>query len=139
MEPENNRGCTLETEIKENDMNNSIYRFSLDLDSQDSQEYVTVRRGDTVKGLSVMLKESGTPYSITDDASAVLAAILSDGSYITEACTITEENRLEVVLPPELTADTGKHAACFILSEGNAALASPGFTICVEPRAAEDT
>lgn len=129
----------METEIKEDDMNNSIYRFSLDLNNQDSQEYVTVRQGDTVKGLSVMLKESGTPYSITDGASAVLAAILTDGSYISEACTITEENRLEVVLPPELTADTGKHAACFVLTEGSAALASPGFTICVDPKAAEET
>lgn len=117
-------------------MNNNIYRFSLDLDKQDSQVYVTVRQGDTVKKLSVLLKESGTPYSIADGTSAVLAAKKPDGSYIAASCTITD-NRLEIVLPAVFTATVGKLSACFRLTGSEAALASPPFTIYVDAPAAE--
>ena len=116
-------------------MNISYHRFSLDLNKQDSMEYVTVRRGDTAKGLSVMLTEGGTPYSITDGTAAVLAAKKSDGTYISENCTISD-NRIEVVLPATFTEEAGILAACFGLSEDEAALSSPPFTICVDEPAA---
>ena len=119
-------------------MNYNIQRFSLDLNSQDTQEYVIVRKGDTVKKLSVLLKESGTPYSITDGTEALLAAAKSDGTYMSESCTI-EGNRLEVVLPAAFTAAVGKRSACFVLTGSGAALTSPPFTIFVEAPAAEDT
>lgn len=117
-------------------MNVSTYRFSLDLDKQDSQEYVTVRQGDTAKCLSVLIKESGTPYIITDGTAAVLSAKKPDGTYITAECTITEENRIEVVLPASLTANVGTYPACFELSEDSAALTSPSFTIFVDDKPA---
>ena len=117
-------------------MNNAITRFSLDLDQQDSQVYVTVRKGDTAKGLSVMLKESGTPYSIAAGTTAVLAARKPDGTYINADCTITEENRIEVVLPATFTAAAGKLEACFGLSGDGAALSSPPFTVFVDEPAA---
>lgn len=116
-------------------MNISYYRFSLDLDKQDSQEYVTARQGDTAKGLSVLITESGTPYIITDGTAAVLAARKSDGSYIKADCTI-RDNRIEVVLPADFTAETGPLRACFGLSGGGAALSSPSFTIFVDDTAA---
>lgn len=119
-------------------MNNATYRFALDLDKQDSMEYVTVRRGDTVKGLSVLLKESGTPYSIADGTTAVLAAQKSDGSYISAECTITD-NRVEVVLPATFTETVGKLAACIRLTGSGAALTSPPFTIYVDEPAASET
>ena len=119
-------------------MNNNIYRFSLDLDKQDSQVYVTVRKGDTVKKLSALLKESGTPYSIAAGTSAVLAATKPDGTYTATSCTITD-NRLEVVLPAVFTATVGKLSACFRLTGSEAALTSPPFTIFVDEPAAEDT
>ncbi len=116
-------------------MNNSVSRFSLDLERQDSQVYVTVRQGDTVKKLSAMLKERGTPYSITDGTTATLAAKKSNGTDINAACTI-EDNRILVVLPAEFTEAAGKLNACFILSGSEAALTSPPFTILVDPKAA---
>lgn len=120
-------------------MNYNIHRFSLDLNGQDSMEYVSVRKGDTVKKLSVLLKESGTPYSITDGTTAVLAAEKADGTYMSESCTI-EGNRLEVVLPASFTAAGGRLTACFKLSDGNgAALTSPTFLINVYLPAAEET
>ena len=114
-------------------MNNSTYRFSLDLDKQDSQEYVTVRRGDTAKRLSVLITESGTPYIITDGTAAVLAARKADGSYISAACEIVD-NRIEVTLPATFTANVGRLTACFGLSGGQAALSSPSFTIFVDDK-----
>lgn len=120
-------------------MNKTITRFSLDLDKQDSQVYVTVRQGDTAKKLSVMLKESGTPYSIADGTAAVLAAQKPNGTYINASCTITEENRIEIVLPADFTATVGRHKACFRLTGNSAALTSPPFTIFVDAPAATVT
>lgn len=114
-------------------MNISYYRFSLDLDKQDLQEYVTVRRGDTAKGLSVLITESGTPYIIADGTAAVLAARKSDGTYINADCTI-KDNRIEIVLPASFTANVGRLTACFGLSGNSEALSSPSFTIFVDDK-----
>lgn len=116
-------------------MNTSYFRFTLDLDIQDSQVYVTVRQGDTAKGIAVLLSESGTPYSIADGVTAVLAARKSDGSYIYASCTI-ENNCISAVLPASFTAATGKLTACIRLTESSAALTSPPFTIFVDAPAA---
>jgi len=121
---------------KEDNMNYSTERFSLDLNDQDSQVYVTVRQGDTAKKLSVMLKESGTPYSIADGTAAVLAAQKPAGTYINASCTISAGNRLEIVLPAAFTETAGRHRACFVLTGNDAALTSPPFTIDVEAPAA---
>lgn len=117
-------------------MNISYHRFSLDLNSQDSQAYVHVRKGDTAKGLSVMLVESGTPYSIAAGTDAVLAARKPDGTYIYESCVIGEDNRITATLPSEITSAAGYLQACLRLTGGEAALVSPAFTICVEEPAA---
>ena len=116
-------------------MNSSITRIMLDLHKQDSMEYVTVRKGESARGLCVMLTESGTPYSIAEGTSAVLAAKKPDGTYIYEACTITD-NRISVVLPSTFTAAAGKLRACIRLTGDSAALVSPPFTIIVDDPAA---
>ena len=116
-------------------MNISVNRFSLDLNSQDSQVYVTVRQTDTAKGLSVMLTESGTPYIIAEGTTAVLAARKPDGAYIYESCTV-EDNRIMAVLPSSFTAAAGKLLACIRLTGSEAAITSPPFTIIVDEPAA---
>ncbi len=116
-------------------MTYSTTRIVLDLDKQDSMEYVTVRTGDTAKKLAVMLKESGTPYSIADGSAAVLAARKPDGTYIYGDCTITDDV-IEIVLPATFTAAAGTLAACIHLTESGAALASPMFAILVDDPAA---
>ena len=116
-------------------MNTSYYRFTLDLDKQDSQECVVVRQGDTAKGIAVLLSESGTPYGITEDVTAVLAAQKPDGTYIYANGTI-DDNCISVVLPAAFTAVVGILDACIRLSGTNAALATPPFTICVNAPAA---
>ena len=116
-------------------MNTSYYRSTLDLDKQDSMECMTVRHGDTAKGLAVLLSESGTPYSIADGTTAVLAAQKSDGSYIYAACTIAD-NCITCVLPATFTAAAGKLLSCIRLTDSSAALTTPPFTIWVDAPAA---
>lgn len=116
-------------------MNINYQRFTLDLDKQDSMEYVTVRKEDTAKGIAVLLSESGTPYTIADDVSAVLAAQKSDGAYIYADGTI-EDNCILVVLPASFTASVGKLNACIRLTDSSAALTTPPFTIYVDTPAA---
>ncbi len=120
-------------------MNNAITRFSLDLNEQDSQVYVTVRQFDTAKKLSVMLKEGGTPYRITDGVSTVLAARTPSGAYITKVCTVSEENRIETVLSHTFTEEAGKYNACFNLTSGSGMITSPPFTIFVDASAVDAT
>lgn len=116
-------------------MNSSITRFTLDLQKQDSMEYVAVRKGDTKRGVCVMLTESGTPYSITAGTNAVLAAQKPDGAFIYESCTV-EDNRITAVLPSSFTAAAGKLRACIRLTGSEAAITSPPFTIIVDEPAA---
>ena len=117
-------------------MNISYHRFSIDLCKQAVNEYVACRVGDTAIGLSVMLTESGTPYELTDDAEAVLAAKLPAGTY-TYAAGVIDDNRITVTLPAELTASAGAIKACFrITGSSEAAITTPSFTILVETPAA---
>lgn len=117
-------------------MNVSTEYITLDLRNQDSMTFVTVRQGDTAVRLSAMITESGTPYTIADGASAVLAAQKPDGTNISADCSVTEDNRVEVTLPATFTATIGKHTACFILSDNDGQLTTPPFTIYVDAAAA---
>ena len=120
-------------------MNTSYHRLTLDLNAQDSMEYVPVRKGDTAKGLSVRFAGSGTPYAISEGTTAVLAARKPDGTYIYADCTVNS-NTVTVTLPAALTAAAGMVPACIRMSGDGAALISPTFIICVtEPAAPAQT
>ncbi len=121
-------------------MNTSKQYIQLDLNGQSSMEYVEVRQGDTAKVVSARLTESGTPYELTDDVTAVLAARKPDGSYLYTPAA-QADNRLEATLPATFTAAVGMLRACFRLTgTDEAALITPEFTICVNaPAAPEET
>lgn len=112
-------------------MNPNTHYFTLDLDRQDSQVFVNVRKGDTAVRLSCLLRAGGSPYEITDGTTAVLAASLPSGTYTEAACTIAE-NRMEITLRAEHTANAGHIAAHFKLKERTSLLSSPQFTIVVD-------
>lgn len=116
-------------------MNNSVFRFTLDLHKQDSQVFVPVRKGDTAFKLSARITESGTPYELTDGASVVLAATCSDGSNKYGTATVTD-NRIEITLPANFVVKTDTLACCFQIGENSAALSTPPFTILVDDPAA---
>ena len=119
-------------------MNASRQHIALDLNGQGSMEYVNVRQGDTAKVVSAGLVESGIPYQLADDVTAVLAARAPDGTYSYAAATISE-NRIIVMIPASITAKAGMHSACFRLSGSNeAALITPTFAIVVNAPAAPE-
>lgn len=52
-------------------MNIAIHRISLDIHNTSSQTSISVKRGDTARGLHITLTENGKPYKIADGCSAV--------------------------------------------------------------------
>lgn len=116
-------------------MNNSVFRFTLDLHKQDTQVFVPVRKGDTAFKLSTLITESGNPYEIADGASVVLAATCSDGSNKYGTATVTD-NRIEIVLPAAFVAAADTLSCCFRITENSAVLSTPPFTILVDEPAA---
>ena len=121
-------------------MNASRQHIALDLNRQDSMEYVEVRQGDTAKVVSAGLTAGSVPYELTDDVTAVLAARKIGGTYAYANATVSE-NRIIVMIPAAITAAAGKYEACFHLSgSGSGSLSTPSFMICVnEPAAPEET
>ena len=112
-------------------MNISCHHFSLDLDRQSTMEYVHVRMGDTARGFSIGLMESGTPYEIGDETSAAIFAVLPDGTYMTDDCEISE-NRIVYTIPAAMTAAAGTVRCNLNLTESTAAICSPEFLIVVD-------
>lgn len=112
-------------------MNSHIIRFSLDLDRQDSQVYVNVRKGETAAKLSVSLTASGVPYNIAEGTTAVMKSTPTGGTYNEEACTISE-GRIEIELAAAHTQTAGRYHAYFELSGGEAVLPTPSFTVNVD-------
>lgn len=116
-------------------MNKHDFLFSLDIDRQDSQVYVNVRKGETAARLSVMLTGSCAPYSIADGATAKLYTEKPDGTYRETACTLAD-GKITVPLGAEHTETAGRYRAYFVLTGGESALPTPSFTINVEDPAA---
>jgi len=112
-------------------MNKHNIHFSLDLDRQDSQVYVNVRRGETAAMLFVSLTMSGVPYNIEDGVQAKLKATLPDGAYKEAACDISE-SRIEVSLDAEHTGTAGRYRAHFELTGTDTVLPTPSFTVSVD-------
>lgn len=112
-------------------MNTHDILFSLDLDRQDSQVYVNVRKGEKAARLAVMLTGSCAPYSITNGVAAKLYAEKPDGTYRETACTIAD-GKITVTLVTEHTQTAGRFRAYFVLTQGESALPTPSFTINVE-------
>ena len=112
-------------------MNKHNIPFSLDLDRQDSQVYVNVRKGETAVTLFVMLTGSCAPYSIADGTTAKLCSTPTGGTYKETACTIAG-GQITVSLETEHTQTAGRYRAHFELTHDGSALITPPFTINVE-------
>lgn len=113
-------------------MNAHLIPFSLDLDRQDSQVYVNVRKGETEAKLSATITGNCAPYVIADGSTAKLKATLPGGTHKTDDCTISN-GRIEIVLDSSYTETAGRYRAHFEMSGGEgSALPTPAFTINVE-------
>ncbi len=69
-------------------MNNSTYRFTLDLQRHNSQMSIAVFRYDTAVTLNISFTDGGRPYRIADGCTATLYGIRPDGAPLIHDCSI---------------------------------------------------
>lgn len=75
-------------------MGSSNYRFTLDMQSNQSQVSLPVRLGDTNRRLYVILTNSGTPFILERGFRAVLYGRKADGKTLTNDCIIESETTI---------------------------------------------
>lgn len=113
-------------------MNKSIYNIALDLHNSIAPHVLPVKQGDSMRELKVTLVEDGSPYEITDDCSAVLYAVLPDGSSASVNMSL-DDNVLFADIPAEWTVTVGE-AECeiaVVASATNKTVRSPRFSIVI--------
>ena len=96
-----------------------------------SQQFISVKKGDTNHRLLITLMENGQPYQITNDCSAVFTAIKSNGAIIHNNCSI-QNNKIIYDIASQDTSTAGT-ADCEIVLSGadGAVLTSPRFKLVV--------
>lgn len=119
-------------------MNDSVFKFSLDIHQTRVQTFFSVMRGDTKRRIEVMLTETGEPYYITDDCYAVFSAEKADGHKIYNDCEIVD-NAICYKLTPQ-TVSTAGLLRCELKLYGaeDALITSPRFSISVDPTINEE-
>ena len=118
-------------------MNSSVYRFSLDIRSAQSQVSLPVLLGDTSRTLCISLSDGGSPYIIEDGCMAKLTIKRPTGTRIEEFCKI--ENKTTIVYNFENNENTasviGTHECDLTLYDvTNKRITSPRFTMVVSDR-----
>lgn len=69
-------------------MQDSIFRFSLDIHSTQSQVSIPVPQFDTARSIMATLTEGGKPYQLTEDCRAVFTGTKADGNPLFNDCII---------------------------------------------------
>ena len=75
-------------------MNSSNYRFTLDMQSNQSQVSLPVRLGDTNRRLYIILTNGGTPFILEDGFRAVLFGRKADGKTLNNDCIIENKSTI---------------------------------------------
>lgn len=75
-------------------MNSSNYRFTLDMQSNQSQVSLPVRLGDTNRRLYIILTDGGTPFILEDGFRAVLFGRKADGKTLNNDCIIENKSTI---------------------------------------------
>ena len=118
-------------------MNGSIFRFTLDLQSVQSQVSIPVTRGDTARAWQISFSDGSLPFVLEDGLLAKLEIKRPTGTHMEEFCAIQE--RTNVFYPFAQNANTaaveGVHECAVILyGEDGEIIASPRFTMIVSDR-----
>ena len=119
-------------------MNDSVFKFSLDIHQTRVQTFFNVMRGDTKRRLEVILTEKGEPYEITDDCYAVFSAKKADGHVVFNDCTIKDSTIFYTLTPQTVAAVGPLKCEIKLYGAGDALITSPRFTIAVDPTINEE-
>lgn len=113
-----------------------IYKkISLDIhDDIASSLTISVKQGDTARGIQVNLTDHGKVYTIPDGCTATFSAKKDNGKFITDSCTI--ENNTIIYDLNEDVVSVGARLDCEItvFSAAGVCITSPSFTIFVYKR-----
>ena len=113
-------------------MNGSIFRISLDIHEHGSQAVLKAKYGDTGRTLRISLRSGGTPYIISEFCTAIFKATKPDGTILSHACTI-EDNEIVYEFTPQTCAAIGR-TKCEIALYGtdDDLITSPRFALLVD-------
>lgn len=113
-------------------MKDSIYRFSLDIHSTQSQISIPVPQFNTARGILATLTEGGKPYQLSDECRAVFTATKADGTTLYNDCLIVNGSVIRYDFTEQTTAAVGiVDSAIKIYGANNKLLTSPRFTLVV--------
>ena len=125
-------------------MNSSIYRFTLDLHSTQSQISLPVTKGDTARSFLISLSDGGLPYTIEEGCSAMVSIKRPTGTNLEAYCFILNNTTIKYDFSQnEITEKTASVAGVHDCSvtlydiEGRS-IASPRFTMVVSDRVVND-
>ena len=118
-------------------MNQSQYRFTLDLQSTQSQVCIPVTRGDTARTWLISFRDGSNTYKISDGCLAKLEIMRPTGTHIEEFCPIERNTtvRYSFSQNPNTAAVEGFHECAVVLydEKGNV-IGSPRFSMIVSGR-----
>ena len=118
-------------------LNTSQYRFTLDLQSTQSQVCIPVTRGDTARTWLISFRDGSKTYTLTDGCLAKLEILRPTGTRLEEFCAIekNEAVRYSFSQNKNTAAVEGFHECAVVLydEEGNV-MGSPRFSMIVSGR-----
>ena len=114
-------------------MSNSVYKFTLDIHSTQSQISLPVVLGDTSRSLLISLSENGNPYVLEDGSMAVFTAKKPDDTSLFNSCVILN-NRIVQYDFTNQTASAAGLVDCQlrIYNTNETLIASPRFSMVVD-------
>ena len=116
-------------------MNSSVYRFTLDMHSAQSQISIPAMLGDTGRTLRINLSDGSKPYSIADGCLAKISIKRPTGTRLEDFCTIEGNTTIVYHFGENTCAVEGIHDCDITLYglDGNI-ITSPRFTMVVSER-----
>lgn len=120
-------------------MNSSNYRFTLDMQKDQSQISLPVRKGDTDRSLNISLTNGGSPFYIEDGCLALFVGLKPDGKDLANHCPIEKNSTIRYDFT-EQTANVEGIVDCEIRlfdSDGKL-ITSPRFIMVVDSRVVND-
>ena len=113
-------------------MNDSVFKFTLDVNAFGEQKIMRVMKGDTKRKFEIMLTERGKPFIIPENCYAVFSGKKADGTTVFNDCTI-EDGAVVYQFTAQTTAAAGVlKCEIVIYDEDETVLTSPKFIVIVD-------